>query len=132
MLHSQKIFKKQTKKLTSLLISQAIVESPTGQLKLGEIYTWFSNNFKHFRTTCNLTWKVKNEKKQKSFLFLFSLHLTVPLYFSTCLEPAHLLYFKIFDNCAKSFFNIDGLALLPTITCRGNQWVSSQKNPRSK
>ena len=37
---------------------QAIVESPTGQLKLGEIYTWFSNNFKHFRTTCNLTWKV--------------------------------------------------------------------------
>ena len=40
------------------LFLQSIVESPTGQLKLGEIYSWFSNNFKHFRTTCNLTWKV--------------------------------------------------------------------------
>ena len=62
-----------------LICLQAIVESPTGQLKLGEIYTWFSNNFKHFRTTCNLTWKVTKSffyKKCIPFLLLFLITLS--------------------------------------------------------
>ena len=58
---------------------QSIVESPTGQLKLGEIYTWFSNNFKHFRTTCNLTWKVTTKLTQK-LLFTSSIFQTVPIF----------------------------------------------------
>ena len=56
---------------------QSIVESPTGQLKLGEIYTWFSNNFKHFRTTCNLTWKVTIKTKLS---FTSSIFPTVPIF----------------------------------------------------
>ena len=56
---------------------QSIVESPTGQLKLGEIYTWFSNNFKHFRTTCNLTWKVTIQTKLS---FTSSIFPTVPIF----------------------------------------------------
>ena len=46
--------------LMSSLLSQAILlESPSRQLSLGDIYKWFTTNFKYFRTTSNLTWKVK-------------------------------------------------------------------------
>ena len=40
-------------------IQAILLESPTRQLTLGDIYKWFTTNFKYFRTTSNLTWKVK-------------------------------------------------------------------------
>ena len=42
-----------------LFIQAILLESPTRQLTLGDIYKWFTTNFKYFRTTSNLTWKVK-------------------------------------------------------------------------
>ena len=69
-----------------LICLQAIVESPTGQLKLGEIYTWFSNNFKHFRTTCNLTWKVTKSFLQKMYSVPSSFsHYSVPIFPFDCI-----------------------------------------------
>ena len=54
--------------LMSSLLSQAILlESPSRQLSLGDIYKWFTTNFKYFRTTSNLTWKVKINKESFQF-----------------------------------------------------------------
>ena len=42
----------------SIMIQAILLESPNRQLSLGDIYKWFTTNFKYFRTTSNLTWKV--------------------------------------------------------------------------
>ena len=76
---------------------QSIVESPTGQLKLGEIYTWFSNNFKHFRTTCNLTWKVTTKLTQK-LLFTSSIFQTVPIFLFLIIVPYSDGNYQTFQN----------------------------------
>ena len=40
------------------MIQAILLEAPNRQLSLGDIYKWFNTNFKYFRTTSNLTWKV--------------------------------------------------------------------------
>ena len=42
----------------SIMIQAILLEAPNRQLSLGDIYKWFTTNFKYFRTTSNLTWKV--------------------------------------------------------------------------
>ena len=54
-------------------IQAILLESPTRQLTLGDIYKWFTTNFKYFRTTSNLTWKVKIHT---NVCFLFLSHCT--------------------------------------------------------
>ena len=44
--------------LIPIMIQAILLESPNRQLSLGDIYKWFTTNFKYFRTTSNLTWKV--------------------------------------------------------------------------
>ena len=44
--------------ILNTFIQAILLESPNRQLTLGDIYKWFTTNFKYFRTTSNLTWKV--------------------------------------------------------------------------
>ena len=101
--------------LMSSLLSQAILlESPSRQLSLGDIYKWFTTNFKYFRTTSNLTWKVNQIINQIILLHTNSLR---------CIAKKSLPYFYVFlsiqsEHCGKIgiFVQKVGLELFENIS----------------
>ena len=101
-------------------IQAILLESPTRQLTLGDIYKWFTTNFKYFRTTSNLTWKVKFTNlishfcyrvrycKKESLWQFFAL--LISLFFHQKVSPLcsrTLYYFRLaHDKYVESLFQV--------------------------